>query len=180
MIALARIALLAATAVFAAVLVVSPRQGSPAALLRSEPPNLQMDAVCQQAQAARGIMQQQRTMCSSLCDGTARGDDVVGIELAECAQCGSTVNINLPGSLPYYPYYPSCVQSSYDPWEWYDYYYKYDPALAPYYEPWTPPDVDIVVEEAPEEEEATEETPEVSGTMQALVLAQIRRVYMAT
>jgi hypothetical protein len=161
---LVRCALLAATAVCAAVVVVSSRQRSPAALLGEPSSHVDMESVCQKAQAARGTMLQQATMCGSLCDGQAVHDgSLVGTGLAGCAPCGSTVNINLPGSVPYY--YAPCIQSSYDPWEWYDYYFQYDPALAPYYEPWTPPEAgDIAIEEdapAEEEEPAAEEAPEV-------------------
>jgi len=153
-------AVLASTALLAAVLVVSSRHPrAPTALLGK---HLDMDAVCAQATAGARTMQQQAALCSeSLCGSSPA--ELAGTSLAECSACGTTVNINLPGSLPYY-YYPTCVQSSYDPWEWYDYYYKYDPALAPYYEPWTPPETDISVE-APEEEEegAVEEVPEVTA-----------------
>jgi len=147
------------TALLAAVLVASSRHPRAPTVLLGE--HLDMDAVCAEATAgARTMQQQQAALCSeSLCGSTPA--ELAGTALAECSACGSTVNINLPGSLPYYYYYPPCVQSSYDPWEWYDYYYKYDPALAPYYEPWTPPDVDISIEAPGEEEEgAVEDAPE--------------------
>jgi len=115
-------------------------------------------SACLQAHAAkRSMMMQQDALCTSLCGGSAIG-------LAECSRCGTTnVNIILPGSQPYYPGYSyadsSCYESSYDPLEWYDYYFKYDSALAPYFEPplaggdsETPPEP----KEAPEEQEEDE------------------------
>jgi len=115
-------------------------------------------------------MQQQDALCSSLCgSGTSY---ISGTGLAECSQCGNTnVNINLPGSQGqyYYPGYYSyaaadstpCYESSYDPFDWYDYYFKYDSALAPYYEPWTPPQSaeEEAAEEEPAQEPAEEEEP---------------------
>lgn len=168
---LVRCAVLAVSAACAAVLAVHSRHTRlrPAALLSQR----QLPQICRQAKAAMGSLRQQDSMCTQLCGGAAVSDQ----GLAECSQCGVTnVNINMPGSQPYYPgyysyagYYPSgyypCYESSYDPLEWYDYYFKYDPALAPYYEPYTPPAEEAACdEEAPceepapaEEEEPTEE-----------------------
>lgn len=120
-----------------------------------------------------GSLRQQDSLCSQLC-GAAAKTSLSNQGLAEeCSQCGVTnVNINMPGSVPYYPgyssyasYYPSggyypCYQSSYDPLEWYDYYFKYDPALAPYYEPWTPPTEEAAAEEEVKEGEEGEEEEE--------------------
>ena len=169
---LASAAVLAATAVCAGVMVVrlswaGPR---PAALLAD---------VCGRA---HGSMLRQDALCGALCR----------TDLADCGTCGGT-NVNIfqsgPGAFPEkiypgygayayaaYPGYACVDQSSYDPWLWYDYYFKYDPYLAPYYEPWSAPEASAEGEEpasaeepAPEEEEepvekelppAEEEEPE--------------------
>ena len=140
--------------------------------------------LCKQAHAATASMLQQDSLCESLCSGSSQTTylSATGLSAEACEQCGATnVNIFQPGSVPtYYPgyysyagYYPAsynvpCVESSYDPWEWYDYFYKYDPALAPYYEPWAPPAEEVACEEpekcaedepTAEEEEKDEDEP---------------------
>jgi len=145
---LVRCTLLAMSAVCAALVAVRSRT-RPTSVLLGRP-------ACLQAQAAKGsMMMQQDALCTSLCGGSAIG-------LAECSRCGTTnVNIILPGSQPYYPGYSyadsSCYESSYDPLEWYDYYFKYDSALAPYY---VPPPAGGESETQPEPEEAPEEQEE--------------------
>lgn len=130
---------------------------------RSRPAALLAD-VCGRAQ---GSMLKQDALCGAFC----------GTDLADCGTCGGT-NVNIfqsgPGAFPgtvypgygayayaAYPGYACVDQSSYDPWLWYDYYFKYDPYLAPYYEPWSAPEASAEGEEpAPAEEPAPEEEEE--------------------
>jgi len=134
-----RCGVLAASAMLAALVMVRSRSATPRHPMLLE---------CQQAQAALVSMRQQSSMCSSLCDrdvdeklsGTMPSGSVTGVY--GCSQCvASSMNI---GGLPCISagytgcaYYSPCAAPAaapvYDPLEWYYYYFKYDPALAPYY-----------------------------------------------
>lgn len=143
-----RCGVLAASAMLAALVMVRSRSATPRHPMLLE---------CQQAQAAMVSMRQQSSMCSSLCDrdvdeklsGTMPSGSVTGVY--GCSQCvASSMNIGgLPCISAGYPSLQSqggCAYYSlpcaapapaaapvHDPLEWYYYYFKYDPALAPYY-----------------------------------------------
>lgn len=179
-----KVAALATTAVCAAVLAVRTRPSAaprPTALLGGAAPRsgAEAAAACGRARrAATGAMLRQDSLCGALCGDPATTTYLAETGLADCATCGA-VNVNIfQGAPPGYYYYPAadgysyaaytgyygCGESSYDPFEWYDYYFKYDPALAPYYEPWPRAAEEPAEDEEPEEmaepeEEGEEEEP---------------------
>ena len=143
-----RCGVLAASAMLAALVMVRSRSATTRHPMLLE---------CQQAQAAMVSMRQQSSMCSSLCDrdvdeklsGITPSGSVTG--LYGCSQCvASSMNIGgLPCISAGYPsmqFQGGCAYYSlpcaapapaaapvHDPLEWYYYYFKYDPALSPYY-----------------------------------------------